>query len=318
MSAPRPSAEMQVILDRLAVEDAGLPDPTLLPADTGRAQAEAANARWNVDLPDMTMARDASVSAPHGEIACRILTPKGTPQGTILFIHGGGWAFCSMATHERCARVLAEEAQATVVLCDYRLAPEHPYPAGLEDCRAVWDALAARQGPFAELSGPFALSGDSAGANLAMALMLDDAPQADCGLLFYGVYGADFETPSYIDRANGPGLSRDKMRRYWDWYRPEATRLDPLVAPLAADDAALAALPPLYLNAAEIDPLRSDSERMYQRLSALGRRDRFRLHGGVVHGFMQMTIALEEARLALADAGAAFRALTATPTPKHD
>lgn len=314
MSRPRPSAEMQVILDRLAAEDAGLPDPTLLPADKGRAQAAAGNLRWNADLPELALEHNVSVSGPGGEIACRILMPQGAARGTILFIHGGGWAFCSMATHERCARVLAQEAEATVVLCDYRLAPECPYPAGLEDCRAVWKALAAGQGPFAELSGPFALSGDSAGANLALALMLEDAPRPDCGLLFYGVYGADFETPSYIDCADGPGLSRDKMRRYWDWYTPESTRRDPLVAPLAAEDAALASLPPLYLNAAEIDPLRSDSERMYHRLSALGRRDRFRLHGGVVHGFMQMTIALEEARKALADAGAAFRDLTATPT----
>jgi acetyl esterase len=92
----------------------------------------------------------------------------------------------------------------------------------------------------------------------------------------------------------------------------------PQVAPLAAPDAVLASLPPLYLNAAELDPLRSDSERMFHRLSALGRRDEFRLHGGVVHGFMQMTIALEEARLAVADAGAAFRNFTAKSSRNAD
>ncbi|SEK27874.1 alpha/beta hydrolase [Pacificibacter marinus] len=312
----RPSSQMKTILDRLAVEDAGLPDPTLCPAHEGRKQAEAANLRWNVDLPDMERIEEVHVSGSQGDIPCRILTPKGTPRGTILFIHGGGWAFCSMATHERCARVLAIEAQATVVMCDYRLAPEHPYPAGLDDCTAVWRALAQAQAPFSTIKGPFALSGDSAGANLAMGVMLDSGPKPDCGLLFYGVYDTDFASPSYIDAAQGPGLTRDKMCRYWDWYADAAQRLAPQVAPMRASDAALMALPQLYLNAAEIDPLRSDTERLFARLSKLGRKDRFHLHGGVVHGFLQMTTVLEEARLALGSAGAAFRAFT--KEPPHD
>ncbi|WP_226781188.1 alpha/beta hydrolase fold domain-containing protein [Oceaniglobus trochenteri] len=311
MSALRPSAEMSAILTRLEIEDAHLPDPTLLPPEKGRAQAAAGTDRWNVDLPEMQAVRDVVVSGPGGEIACRILTPKGAPRGTILFIHGGGWAFGSLTSHERCARVLADEAQANVILFDYRLAPELPHPAGLDDCGAVLAALAAGDAPFDGLTGPIALAGDSAGANLAMGLMLSDAPRVACGLLFYGVYGTDFNSPSYVECADGPGLTRDKMRRYWDWYAADAQRGDPRVAPLAAGDDALAALPPLYLNAAEIDPLRSDTEAMFRRLSGLGRRDRFRLHPGVIHGFLQMTLALEEARQALADAGAAFREMTA-------
>lgn len=306
-----PSPQMQAILDRLAIEDAGQPDPTLRPAHEGRAQAAAANARWNVDLPEMAQIQEMQISGPNGAIPCRILTPLGTPRGTILYIHGGGWAFCSMATHERCARVLAIEAQATVVLCEYRLAPEHAFPAGLEDCCAVWAALAGGQGEFATLKAPFALSGDSAGANLALAVMLDDGPKPDCGLLFYGVYDTDFASPSYVECAQGPGLTRDKMRRYWDWYAEESLRAAPQITPMRAEDAALKALPPLYLNAAEIDPLRSDTERLFARLSKLGRKDRFHLHGGVVHGFLQMTNVLEEARLALRYAGTAFRAITA-------
>lgn len=310
MTLSQPSDDMKQILDRLAGEDAGLPDPTQLPPKMGREQAANSNERWNKDLPKMAQVRDVLVAGLGEAISCRVLTPKGTPRGAILFIHGGGWAFCSMETHERCARVLAIEARATVVMCDYRLAPENPYPAGLEDCFAVWSALTNDKGSLGDLNGPFAVSGDSAGANLAMALMLGNVKKPDCALLFYGVYDSDFNSPSYIDCANGPGLSRDKMMRYWDWYAPESARLDPQIAPLKASDVALAALPPLYLNAAEIDPLRSDSERMFARLSGLGRKDRFRLHGGVVHGFMQMTLALEEARLALADAGLAFRNFT--------
>jgi acetyl esterase len=300
---------MAAILERLAAEDAGLPDPSTIAAGLGRAQSARSNIRWNRDLPDMAVVREVSVPSDGALVPCRVLVPQGNPRGTILVIHGGGWAFCSMDTHERAARLLAIEAQAVVVMCDYRLAPEHSFPAGLNDCIAVWRLLSAGEGPFAGFDRPMAISGDSAGANLAMALMLTQGilPPA-FALLFYGVYDADFTTPSYLEWADGPGLSRGKMMRYWDWYAPELQRADPRLAPIRASDAALRALPPLYLNAAEIDPLRSDSERLYARLTALSRADQFRLHGGVVHGFMQMSLELEEARQALADAGAAFRA----------
>ena len=315
MSRSQPSPEMAAILARLAEEDAGLPDPTLLPAAEGRAQAAWSNRRWNRDLPQMARVTEAVVQGPGGPLACRILQPRGIPRGTILYLHGGGWAFCDRDTHDRATRLLAQEAGAVVVSAEYRLAPEHPFPAGLQDAAAIWAALSAGQPPFEGLRRPLALSGDSAGANIALGLLLDRAtPQADCALLFYGVYGADFTTPSYSAFAEGPGLTRAKMQRYWDWYAPAGLRADSRLCPLMAPDAALAALPPLYLNAAEIDPLRSDTERLYARLMALGRADRFRLHGGVVHGFMQMSLELEEARRALADAGAAFRTLTSLPT----
>ncbi len=310
MTLLRPSDDMQIVLDHLMREDAGLPDPSLLTPIEGRKLSVRSNERWNKNPPEMAEVREVFVDGLAGPIACRVLTPKCKPRGTILFIHGGGWAYCSMDTHERCARVLANEAQATVVLCDYRLAPENPYPAGLDDCSSVWSALTSTSGPLSELTGPFAVSGDSAGANLAMALLLGRFTKPDCALLFYGVYEADFNSPSYIECEHGPGLTRAKMMRYWDWYAAQGVRSDPQVSPLLAEDAALMALPPLYLNAAELDPLRSDSERLYARLSGLGRNDQFRIHRGVVHGFMQMTLMLEEACLALADAGAAFRSFT--------
>ena len=314
MSRGQPSPQMAAILARLAQEDAGLPDPTLLPAAEGRAQAAQANARWNRDLPQMARVTEGVVDGPAGPLPCRILVPQGAVRGTILYLHGGGWAFCDRDTHERAVRVLAQEAGAVVVSADYRLAPEHPFPAGLQDAAAIWATLRAGQGPFDGLTGPWAISGDSAGANIALAVLLDEnAPPADGALLFYGVYGADFSTASYTEFAEGPGLTRSKMQRYFDWYAAEDQRDDPRVAPLRATDAALQALPPLYLNAAEIDPLRSDTERLYARFMALGRADRFRLHGGVVHGFMQMSLELEEARRALTDAGEAFRSLTSQP-----
>lgn len=300
-----PTPQMQAILERLMREDAGLPDPTTLPPAEGRALADRTNRRWNGDLPAMAEVRDAGL-APG--VAGRVLVPpndEGT--GAILYFHGGGWAFCSMKTHERAARLLAIESRAPVVTFDFRLAPEHPYPEGLEDCLAAWPAFAAMF-PGRRL----AMAGDSAGANLAVAAMLrlqaEGGPTPDVGLLFYGVYDDDFDSPSYRQHADGPGLTRAKMRRYWDWYQPaRARRSDPLISPLKASDQALLALPPLYLNAAGLDPLRSDSERFHARLSALGRSDSLRIFEGVVHGFMQMSSVLSDALTATQEAGAAFR-----------
>jgi acetyl esterase len=130
------------------------------------------------------------------------------------------------------------------------------------------------------------------------------------GLLFYGVFDADFDTPSHRRFAQGPGLTTPKMRRYWDWYAPDDTkRRDPLTAPLKASDDLLSALPPLFLLAAGIDPLLSDTLSLSARLQALGRCDPVTVVPGVVHGFLQMTTVLAAARQAVADTGRAARRL---------
>lgn len=305
--ADRLAPEMRAVLDRLAAEDGPQPDPTQLPPAEGRAVAEASNRRWNQGGP--VMARQLIVETPDGRRAHVYLPQDDSGAQAILYVHGGGFSFCSAATHDGAARWLARATGAAVVTFDYRLAPEHRYPAGLDDCLSVW------AGRDAILPGRvWSVSGDSAGANLAVAMMLRldgrDLPQS--GLLFYGVYDADFDSPSYRAIADGPGLTRDKMRRYWDFYTgPDADRLaDPCLTPARASDAALAALPPLYLNAAEIDPLCSDSERFATRLHALGRKDRFDLIAGVTHGFMQMSLWLPQSVDAYRRAGDAFRAMT--------
>ncbi|WP_421981214.1 alpha/beta hydrolase [Roseibium sp.] len=306
---------MKRILERLAEEDAGIGDPTLLPPQEARELAEQTNERWNQKLPEVEKVTSFSIPSKAGaSIPCFLFSPENA-QGLIVFIHGGGWALCSSATHERAARLLALEARAHVLAFDYRLAPEAAYPSALEDCQAVWEAVVAGVPELSNCDGPAAVAGDSAGANLALALMLSlqggAVPQPDCGLLFYGVYGADFETASYLGQRDGPGLTRDKMMRYWDWYVPDPVdRKSCMVAPLEASDLQLKSLPPLFLTAAAIDPLRSDTEIMVRRLSSLGRTDRYILYPGVVHGFMQMSLELPEACLAAADAGRAFRELT--------
>jgi acetyl esterase len=295
-----PSQSMQTVLDRLAVEDTGLDDPTLLDPQHGRTLAALGNLRWNADLPEVAEARTVMIAG----MPARLMVPANDAgSDAILHVHGGGWAFCSPATHEGAARRIANACAAPVLTFDYRLAPEHPWPAGLDDVVEAWNAR--------DKDRRWSIAGDSAGANLALAailrLMGQGAEPPAQALLFYGVYGADFASPSYTAHANGPGLTRDKMRRYWDWYAAPELRDRAEVAPLAALDADLSRLPPLYLNAAGLDPLRSDTEALVARLRALGRDDPADIVPGVIHGFMQMGTVLPEAQAAFDRAGQVFR-----------
>lgn len=317
------SPEMAALAARVLAEDGPQPDPTLLPAAEGREAAENGNRRWNIDLPPMAHTAEVEVAAidEPGQAAnrMRVLVPEGAGKGAVLFVHGGGFAFCSPETHERCARVLAVECGLPVLVPDYRLAPENPWPAGLMDVvaclRGAFDATAGH----GVQTGPLILAGDSAGANLALAAMLHEQaagrPPVAGALLFYGTYGMDFTTQSYSDFAEGPGLTRGKMQRYWRWYAgavPEAAlAADPLACPLVADDAQLAALPPLHLMAAGVDPLLSDTLLLHARLEAIGRAETVSIVPGVTHGFLQNTHDLAAAREALHAAAMAARRMVA-------
>lgn len=309
------SAQMAALMAKVEAETGPLPDPTLLAPADGRALSARSNERWNVNLPEMASDEDVWVAADPtlGSAHCRIrlLTPENAEDGIVMFVHGGGFAFCSPETHERCARVLAIETRMTIAMPDYRLAPENPFPAGLLDTVACLRALL--DGNFTGLdSGPVFISGDSAGANLALAAMLHEDAEGrklpDAGLLFYGNYAADFSGSSYVRFENGPGLATAKMRRYWDWYAGNHNiETDPLACPAIAADTALSRLPPLYLMAAGVDPLFCDTATLHTRLKALGRNDIFDIIPGVTHGFLQNTNELEAARDALRAAAAAAK-----------
>lgn len=242
---------------------------------------------------------------------CRRIDPEGAVnEGAIVFLHGGGWAFCDIDSHEDVMRRLAIAARLPVLACDYRLAPEHRFPAGLEDCRSFWRGVQSGSFPEAPARGPTFIAGDSAGANLALALMLaeqvEGAPLPDAALLVYGVYDNDFETLSYREHAGAPGLTRDRMRRFWEWYCDVAERDDWRTAPLRAEDDMLRTLPPLLLVASEIDPLRDDTLRLKARLDALGRHDPLHLLPGMTHGAIQMGGWLPAVAAKVAELGAAL------------
>lgn len=304
----RRSPDMEAVWSWLIDEDAGVPNWLTLDPPAGRALQRRLNERWNAELPPM--ADDALILPGASPVPARLLTPPDATPGCILFLHGGGWAFCDLDTHARCMRLLASDANMRVLAVDYRLAPEHPAPIPFEDCLAAWRALVDRSREQA-FDGPLAVAGDSAGANLALAVILneirDDRRKPDAGLLFYGVYGADLDTPSYHRFAEGFGLTRAQMKRFWDWYAPTegaVPRSDPRLSPVQAPETEVARLPPLFLNAAGLDPLLSDTVAMVRRLEAADVPHRFVLHEGVHHGFMQMSARLPAARIAIREAAA--------------
>jgi acetyl esterase len=205
---------------------------------------------------------------------------RGGDKGTLIYIHGGGWVGGSIALNDRACHAMARQSGWDVLSVSYRFAPNFPYPAGLEDCRHALRALRTRS-PGCRV----ALGGASAGANLALALALEE--EVSGLVLFYGVFGDDLETQSHREFSEGFGFSSARMRELFELYDPDRRRhTDPLICPLHADPDQLQALPPAYLLAAGLDVLRDDTLSLARRLSQLGVSHRLHTEPGVVHGFI--------------------------------
>ena len=226
-----------------------------------------------------------------GGIPARIYRPDvDGPVPTVVFLHGGGFVIGDLETHDDQARLVCAEVGAVVLSVDYRLAPEHPWPAGLEDC------LAATRWAFAhvdELGGDpsrVAVGGDSAGGNLSAAVALqlrgDDSARLAAQLLVYPA--TDFENsvahPSRQQNGKGYLLTEDDMEWFGEQYVPEgADRRDPRLSVLHAPD--LSGLPPAVLATAEYDPLRDEGEAYADALEAAGVTVVRHRYDGMVHGF---------------------------------
>jgi acetyl esterase len=307
--------EIAVILRETAA--AGLPDPTTLPIAAARAQLTAASLAWNVDLPALPAVTDLTVPGPGGTIRLRHLRPRvGGRLPLIVYLHGGGWTFGSVDTHDRLMRLLALAADAAVLGVDYRLAPEHPHPGPLEDCLAAIRWVREQAQELEVDPTRTALAGDSAGANLALAalLVLRDAgePLPKGAALFYGCYAARPNTASHARFGDGSyRLSTVEMNWFWRNYLGAAPAGTALAEPLYAD---LRGLPPLHLTLAALDPLADDTRELAERLAAAGVVHAAREYPGMVHGFLQMTARCAAARAAMADAGRALRNLLARRT----
>jgi acetyl esterase len=254
-----------------------------------------------------------SIPGPAGEIPVRIYAPEsGRPLPVLVYFHGGGWVIGSLETHDAACRLLAKRAPAVVVSVDYRLAPEHKFPAAAEDCYAATRWVAENAAALGGDPSRLAVGGDSAGGNLAavVSLMARDrkAPAIAFQLLVYPVTNWSYDTPSYRDNADGYLLTKDAMVWFWNHYlRDERDGANVYASPLRAEN--LSGLPPARVITAEFDPLRDEGEAYAARLHTAGVKVATRRYDGLIHGFFTMCAVFDQARQAIDDGAAALRAL---------
>ncbi|MEZ5670755.1 MAG: alpha/beta hydrolase [Alphaproteobacteria bacterium] len=269
------------------------------PAPQARALGEEFNRVWNEEPPAMQAVEERRLPGPAGDIRVRLYFPTAErPAPTLIFIHGGGWVICSLDTHDRLCRRLAEEGRFAVASIDYRLAPEHRFPACFDDCLAAVQWLAKNGADWGLDTGRLALGGDSAGGNLtlATALALRDAGASPLKLmaLIYGAFDLGYAGQSYETYGGEEWfLSTEFMEWFRNHYLNSLDEIDDWRAsPLKAD---MAGLPPAYVNAAQCDPLHDDSIALCRKLDAAGVPYTFNDVPGVLHGFMIWTRVLDEA-----------------------
>jgi acetyl esterase len=309
MSDPRLDPEMRAFTAMMEARAAGLPPIRLtLPFDEPRTLTEALNLPLAEGGPRMAESGDRWLPVRGRRLFCRFHRPSAGPGPlpVLLYIHGGGWVWNSVDTHDRLMREYAAAAGCAVLGPDYALSPEAAFPQALEECAQVLRWVAARGGEWGLDPARIVLGGDSAGANLALgaALLLRDAgalPPLRGLLLNYGVFDSRLDTPSYGEFATGYGLTRERMAFYWRCYAPRETdRVHPYAAPLRAD---LRGLPPALLQIAELDVLASENHAMAERLRAAGVAVEARLAPGTVHGFLRALGHVRAAEEAVAAAG---------------
>ncbi|KMS84745.1 alpha/beta hydrolase [Prauserella rugosa] len=239
--------------------------------------------------PEMARVETRSLDLPGRSVPVQILVPDEAPRGVVVYYHGGGWVIGRIDEFETLGRQLAAKTGCAVVLVDYRLAPEHRYPAAHED---AWDSLVWVDRQLTEIAGsrvPLIVAGDSAGANLA-AVVAQKARSAGPALaqqvLVYPVTDCDFDNSSYVDPENQLMLSRDTMIWFWNHYADADQREDAGVCPARADD--LTGLPPAVVLTAEHDVLREEGESYAKALQAAGVPVSLRRFPGQMHGFFTM------------------------------
>jgi acetyl esterase len=287
---------------------AGFPPIRLeLPFAPQRAVNDALGMLTASGGPQMAEVEDRWIAARGRRIFCRLYRPRtDRVLPALVYFHGGGWVWSSVDTHDRMAREYAQAGEVAVVSVDYALSPEAQFPQALEECAAVVRDLAENGAEWGIDPGRLMVGGDSAGGNLALAsaLLLRETggPRMRGILAVYPVCDAGLETPSYRAFGQGYVLTAEKMRFYWSVYAPrEADRLHPLASPLRAE---LAGLPPVLIQLAELDVLRSEGEAMAGRLEKAGVAVECEVFPGVIHGFARATERVGRAREAVAKAGA--------------
>ncbi|PLR98471.1 alpha/beta hydrolase [Bacillus sp. T33-2] len=251
------------------------------------------------------------VPGPGGDIPVRIYTPVGEgPFPALVYYHGGGWVIGDLDTVEVICTLLANRARCVVVSVDYRLAPEHKFPAAADDAYAAVKWVEDNASSIEVDAARVAVGGDSAGGNLAAvtALMARDkgGPAIAYQMLIYPVTSHNFGTVSYEENAEGYFLTKNAMAWFWDQYlRDEQDGKNPYASPLLGED--LSGLPPALVITAGFDPLRDEGEAYAERLKEAGVAVEATRYDSMIHGFFWMPGVLEQGNKAIDQAAAALK-----------
>ena len=267
-------------------------------------------AEWCGDPESVSKVEDVFLPGPDGALRVRIYSHGSLqPSPALVYFHGGGWVVCDLDTHDVICRAIARRSGAVVISVDYRLAPEHKFPAAVLDCYAATCWVAENAERLGIDPDRIAVGGDSAGGNLAAVVSLrsrhEGGPQIALQVLVYPVTDlSSFETASYKEFADGYGLTTSEMEWFRSQYlaRPEDARCyhaSPLLEPN------LRGLPPALVITAECDPLRDEGEAYARRLEAAGVPVRYRCYAGMIHPFFSLSGGVAQAREAIAEFAAA-------------
>ncbi|MEU0227273.1 alpha/beta hydrolase [Streptomyces sp. NPDC006284] len=282
-----------------------------LPLSQGRAQISREAWVFGDSLPVGTV-RDLTVPGPAGPLAARLYRPSGLggSSALLVYFHGGGWVLGDLESADSACRFLAVHAGLSVLSIDYRLAPEHPFPAGVEDAVAAYRHAVDNAESLGVDPAAIGVGGESAGGNLAAVVSqithAEPGPAPAFQLMFFPVTDLSTKHASYLLFSDGFFLTEAQM----DWYRDHylthpGEALDPRVSPLLADS--LSGLPPAYVAVAGFDPLRDEGEAYARRLGEAGVPVTLRRHEGLVHGIVNATGVGRSGRDALLEAAGALR-----------
>jgi acetyl esterase len=298
-------AQAQKLLDLMA-ESGGPPLSQMTPEEARALPAILAELTGRG--PDVASVRDIEIPGPAGAIGARVYEPVADPAATVVYFHGGGWVIGGLDEWDAAVRLLAVESGARVVSVDYRLAPEHPFPAAPDDAYAATAWVASELGA----GGPIIVAGDSAGGNLATvtALRARDrgGPAITLQVLIYPVVDSDLTTEHYAQYQETHFiLNTPDMAWFWGHYAPNAAdRLHADASPLRAES--LAGLPPAFLLVAGNDPLLEEGLAYGRRLEEAGVPVQVVRYDDQIHAFFTLPNLIEAGNRAIAEAGAAIKA----------
>ncbi len=255
---------------------------------------------------------DYVIDGPEGDLSVRVYTPdRDGPLPVLVFAHGGGWMLGDLESHDLECRMLANAADCLVISVEYRLSPEHPFPAPVREVHAAVQWAHECAGVIGGDPERIAVGGDSSGGNIAAAVALADRDLGDGvlehQLLVYPATNHSFDTDSYRENGDGYFLTRADMEFFWSHYLPnEMAGEHPYASPLRARD--LSGLPSATVLTAEFDPLRDDGIAYADRLETDGVPVDHLAYDGVIHGFWHMQTQLESANRAMDDLAESLRA----------